>query len=273
MKYAPISVRGLLSGLEYLLYVEESNSHPGILHRIDPLTRNISLILIIFASLLTHSILALSLMLLLVGALVLISGVNIRNYLLKTSLIPLFSLIIVIPIPLITPGTFLWSASLGSLLLTVSYEGVLRVAEFVLRVWLCVGVAVLITMVGGINGLLSFLGAIRLPGLFTQTLALTYRYVFLSIDESMRMLLARDARTFKKRNRLSLEDLRGISGVITALLVRVHERSDRVYLAMRARGFSISSRASPCRWRPNFSDIAFLALLSSLLLLILTIRV
>ncbi|MBC7127903.1 MAG: cobalt ECF transporter T component CbiQ [Candidatus Methanosuratincola petrocarbonis] len=273
MKYAPISVRGLLSGLESLLYVEESVSHPGILNRIDPLIRNISLVSIIFASLFTHSFIALSLMLLLLAALVVISGIAIRSYVLKTSVIPLFSLVIAIPIPFITPGVPLWSASIGPLLLAVSYEGMLRVAEFVMRVWLCVGVAVLITMVGGINGLLSFLGAIRLPGFFTQTLALTYRYVFLSINESMRMLLAREARTFRKRNRLSLEDLRGLSGVIAALLVRIHERSDRVYLAMRARGFSIASTARPYRWRPTPSDISFLALLSSFLLIILSMQV
>lgn len=273
MRYAPISVRGLLSGLESLLYVEESVSHSGILHKIDPLIRNISLVSIIIASLFTRSILALSLMFLLLVALVVFSNVPLRIYLLKTSIIPLVSLVIVIPIPFITPGVPLWSTSIGSLLLSISYEGMLRVAEFIMRVWVCVGVATLITLVGGINGLVSFLGAIRMPGLFTQTLSLTYRYIFLSINESMRMLLARDARTFKKRSRLNLEELRGLSGVMTALLVRVHERSDRVYLAMRARGFSFASTPCPCKWRAKPSDISFLVMVSSFLLIILNIRV
>lgn len=273
MSGAPISVRGLLSGLESLLYVEESVSRGGVLGKIDPLIRNISLVSITVASLFTHSIFTLSLMFLLLAILVVFSSVPLRSYLLKTSVVPLFSFVIVIPIPFITPGITLWSASVGPFLLAISYEGMIRVAEFVMRVWLCVGVATLITLIGGINGLVSFLSSIRLPGLFTQTLSLTYRYVFLTINESMRMLMARDARTFRKRSRLSLEELRGLSGVITTLLVRVHERSDRVYLAMRARGFSIASPPRPCKWSPKPSDISFLVLVSCLLLIILSIKV
>jgi len=268
---APLSVRGLLSGLASLLEVEEEASRTGPLHKIDPLIRNISLILITVSSLLTRSVVTISFLCLLLIVLVVFSRVSPGNFFLKTSILPLFTLIIVLPIPFLTPGSPVWTAGLGPFSLSVSYEGLLRVTEFVLRVWLCVGVAVLITNIGGMNGLVSFLRSIRLPGIFVQTLSLAYRYIFLSINESTRMLLARDARTFRKRRRLTLEELKGLSGVVASLLVRTYDRSERVYLAMRARGFSLASARYTYRWSPRLSDISFITMIATLLLIILSI--
>src|SRR5262249_41934925 len=64
---------------------------------------------------------------------------------------------------------------------------------------------------------------------------LAYRYAFLLMEEFDRLRTALRVRGF--RNRANLHSYRTIGQVTGTLLVRSHERSERVAQAMRARGF------------------------------------
>jgi cobalt/nickel transport system permease protein len=77
--------------------------------------------------------------------------------------------------------------------------------------------------------------ALRLPRLLVLLLLLTYRYVFLLMEEFARLRNALRVRGF--RNRANLHSYRTIGQVAGTLLVRGHDRSERVAQAMRARGF------------------------------------
>jgi cobalt/nickel transport system permease protein len=69
---------------------------------------------------------------------------------------------------------------------------------------------------------------------------MTYRYIFLSIDELLRMLRAREARTFGKLG--ARRSVKLVAGVISTSISRSYERGERVYQAMLARGFDGSFR-------------------------------
>ena len=77
--------------------------------------------------------------------------------------------------------------------------------------------------------------ALGMPRLLVLLLLLTYRYVFLLMDEFARLRIALRVRGF--RNRATLHSYRTIGQVSGTLLVRSQERSDRVGQAMRCRGF------------------------------------
>ncbi len=77
--------------------------------------------------------------------------------------------------------------------------------------------------------------ALRVPGVLVQLLLLTYRYVFLLFDEFSRLRTALRVRGY--RNRASLHSYRTIGQVAGTLLVRSHERAERVGQAMRCRGY------------------------------------
>jgi cobalt/nickel transport system permease protein len=77
--------------------------------------------------------------------------------------------------------------------------------------------------------------ALRIPGLFVQLALLSYRYVFVLIDELRRLRVALRVRGY--RNRPTLHSYRTLSHVTGSLLVRGHERAERVSQAMRCRGF------------------------------------
>ena len=80
----------------------------------------------------------------------------------------------------------------------------------------------------------TLLRRLKLPGILLTTIALLYRYLFVLADQVERMRRARAGRTFAKGRRLAwfLN-----SGVIGHLAVRSVERAERVYAAMRARGW------------------------------------
>jgi cobalt/nickel transport system permease protein len=78
--------------------------------------------------------------------------------------------------------------------------------------------------------------ALRVPGLVVHLLALTYRYVFVVLDELARLRIALRVRGF--RNRASLASYRTVGHVTGTLLVRSFERAERVGHAMRCRGFA-----------------------------------
>jgi cobalt/nickel transport system permease protein len=78
-------------------------------------------------------------------------------------------------------------------------------------------------------------GALYFPRLLVLLILLTYRYVFLLLEEFGRLRIALRVRGF--RNRANLHSYRTIGQVAGTLLVRSHERSERVGQAMAARGF------------------------------------
>ncbi|HEY7728329.1 MAG TPA: cobalt ECF transporter T component CbiQ [Candidatus Eisenbacteria bacterium] len=99
---------------------------------------------------------------------------------------------------------------------------------------LCLFGFVLLAMTTRLTDLLHALRALRMPGLIVTTLALTYRYLFLLVDEAGRMRRARSSRTCEGSRRLVW---RLTATVIAQLFLRSAERAERVYAAMCARGF------------------------------------
>ena len=82
----------------------------------------------------------------------------------------------------------------------------------------------------------------KFPSVFVTMTAVTYRFIFLFINEAYRMALARESRTVVKESRL--QAIRSFAGMITTLFIRSFERGERVYLAMMSRGYSGTVRSS-----------------------------
>jgi cobalt/nickel transport system permease protein len=86
-----------------------------------------------------------------------------------------------------------------------------------------------------ISSICKAAGALYFPRLLVLLILLTYRYAFLLLEEFSRLRIALRVRGF--RNRANLHSYRTIGQVAGTLLVRSHERSERVAQAMAARGF------------------------------------
>jgi len=99
---------------------------------------------------------------------------------------------------------------------------------------LCLFCMILMTATTRFSDLLRLLWRVRVPALLVTTLALMHRYLFLLLDEMLRMARARRSRTFTDGRLLVWRDS---ATIIAHLFVRASERAERVYAAMCARGW------------------------------------
>jgi cobalt/nickel transport system permease protein len=98
-----------------------------------------------------------------------------------------------------------------------------------------VSLAAVLLVSAPLDATLKAAHALWLPGLLVQLALLSYRYLFVLGDELARLRVALRVRGF--RNRANLHAYRTVAAATGTLLVRGHERAERVAAAMRCRGF------------------------------------
>ena len=120
-------------------------------------------------------------------------------------------------------------------LLALLQPGGVRVfAGLALRTTLCLSTMLLLANTTPFPDLLAVLRRLRVPAIFVTTLALTYRYMYVLVDESQRMRRARASRTFTRSSRAAWV---GAAATLGHLFVRTGDRAERVYHAMCSRGW------------------------------------
>jgi cobalt/nickel transport system permease protein len=121
-----------------------------------------------------------------------------------------------------------------SLLSFLQPEGWRAFVFIITRSNLCLLTMILLTNTTRFPDILRVMTAIRIPSIFVTIMALTYRYIFVLIDETERMRRARKSRTFAQSRG---GQWRVLGSMIGQLFVRSTARADRIFLAMRARGW------------------------------------
>ncbi|CAI1491892.1 ABC-type cobalt transport system, permease component CbiQ-related transporters [Thermococcus nautili] len=138
----------------------------------------------------------------------------------------------------------------------VTVEGVSSFFMLLCKAFLSAGTVVVITDSVGFSRLLAEMRALGFPRVLVLTLAFTYRYMDLLVDETRRMKRALDSRAFGVGKR---EYYRMLGSLMGEVLLRAYLRSGRVYRAMLSRGFGeFPSMDEP---RPNLQT-AVLAVLA-----------
>jgi cobalt/nickel transport system permease protein len=124
---------------------------------------------------------------------------------------------------------------MGVAILTLFQPGGGRIfALMAIRSSLCVSTMVLLANTTPFPQLIAVLRRLRTPALLVTTIALMHRYLFVLGDEALRMRRARASRNFTSGR---LHAMKSVASVIGRLFVRAHDRSERIYAAMCARGW------------------------------------
>jgi cobalt/nickel transport system permease protein len=182
---------------------------------------------------------ALAIAMLLVAQVPLVEG-------LKHSAIALpFAGMVAISLPFTQAGEVLWSwqpfgfaqGALSSLTLTITDVGLVLFATVVIKAWLSVMVSGLMVATTPFPDLLQAMRSLHVPAVLTATISFMYRYLFVLVDEAMRLQTARAARSVGT-GRTVWWRARVLGGMIGSLFIRSYERSERIYAAMLARGFA-----------------------------------
>jgi cobalt/nickel transport system permease protein len=128
----------------------------------------------------------------------------------------------------------------------VTDAGVIRFASILARSLLAVQAAILLTGTTRFDDILWALSALNLPATLLAVMGFLYRYLFVLGDEALRILRARAARSPRlpgTRPRPVSWRARVAGMMVGSLFTRALDRSERVYAAMRARGYAGQVRA------------------------------
>ncbi|MEM3383333.1 MAG: cobalt ECF transporter T component CbiQ [Nitrososphaerales archaeon] len=217
---------------EDIFFNEKYSSLNFIIQKIDPRVKIFSSIALISIAILAKSILTLIILTSIIFILSIVSRIPLKIFLIRTSLIPLFTTLIALPLIFITPGNQILNLNF----INITTEGVHKALIFILRVWTCVNSLILLTLTTKFSNIINAMEKLKIPKIFTVMISITYRFIFLSINEAYRMLLAKESRTFKKESRL--KEIKTLASMLSTLFIRSYERGERVYLAMMARGYN-----------------------------------
>ena len=212
------------------------------IHRLDPRVKVLSAVLAIFSNVFIGDgkWLAFAVVWLLILFVTQQATLN-PIVLLKRSLIAIPFSLVAITLLFTVDGNALFSWEIATFTLSATDAGLTRFLTIVIRSWLSVQIAILLTMTTKLPDILHALRHLKVPTILVSIIAFMYRYLQVLIDEAQRLLRARASRSAAVSGHKSGGSLRWRAKVagnmVGQLLLRSFERSDRVYNAMVSRGY------------------------------------
>jgi cobalt/nickel transport system permease protein len=139
------------------------------------------------------------------------------------------------------PGNILaaWKVLWWELELTDA--GLLRFSSILIRSWLSIQMAILLVSTTQFHDLMHALRHLRVPGVLVAIISFMYRYLFVLVDEVIRLNRAKEARSavFQGKGGGSLIWRARVAGsMVGQLFLRSFDRSDRIYNSMLSRGYN-----------------------------------
>lgn len=141
--------------------------------------------------------------------------------------------------------------------LALSLTGLARLGVLLAKAAALVALMLVLVATAPLHDTFKAAHDLRVPNVLVGLTLLTYRYVFLLAEEFDRLRTALRVRGF--RNRPDLHSYRTIGQVAGTLLVRSHERAERLAQAMRCRGFDGRFRTRHA-FRTTAADVLAFAL-------------
>lgn len=211
----------------------------SMIHRLDPRIKLMVTILLIVGIVLTPdgAWLAYLLLWILLGTLAVVGQLGAGRLARMAGLALPFTLAAA-TLPFTTPGRPL--LTFAGVMITDT--GFVRFLGIVLKCWLAVQAALLLSITTPFTDLLWGLESFHLPGTLIAIIGFMYRYLFTIQDEAQRLLRARAARSGQIKGHRTGQRFRWrvqmVGGMIGSLFLRSYERSERVYMAMLSRGYT-----------------------------------
>jgi len=138
---------------------------------------------------------------------------------------------------------------------TVSY-GVISFFSILFKAYLCVMAVLILVSVTPFSEITRSMRRFRVPGVFVVMFEMTYRYIGVLLSEAHSMYLAytiRGGAAVKKGIRM-----KDMGSFVGQLLLRSFDRAERIYNAMKCRGYTFRD-IPPSGRHMEWKDIAYFA--------------
>ncbi|MFN2239105.1 MAG: cobalt ECF transporter T component CbiQ [Thermoanaerobaculia bacterium] len=226
------SLDGLLRASDHALRAERANERPGLMQRIDPRAKLISLLVLLLAGALCREIFPLLALFLLAAALALLPAGSPRGGVVRLwGITSLFTAVIIAPALFVTPGPAI--ARVAGLEITAT--GARTAAFLYLRTMSAATFGWVLITTTPWSSILGALRSLRVPAVIVLILQMTYRYIFVLLQSAKDLLVAARSRILRKPDGKAARRVAG--GLGGALLSRSILLSGDVHAAMISRGF------------------------------------
>jgi cobalt/nickel transport system permease protein len=243
------SLRAVAGLMEEFFFAEHYSQKDGLLQKLDPRVKLVTLLLWVVLVSLLHSLpWILGLYGVCVG-LALLSRVPLSFFIRRVWLVlPLFAGVIALPatLNLFTPGEsavvlfplsreYRWGPYRIPSEIALTWPGIQVALLLVTRVGTAMSFILLLTLTTPWPNILKALRSLQIPVIYVQTLGMTLRYLLLLGQIVQDMHLAKKSRTLRPRK--TRAEQRWVAGQMGALFKRSLRLSADVYRAMVARGY------------------------------------
>jgi len=227
--------------VSFLALDERFQQGASLLHNLEARTKLLVVLGFIFATTLTPTgrweVLGGLAVVLAVGALL---GRLSPLLVLRRSALALPFVLAAVPLLFTREGEGLFSVPFLAWRWTATEAGLEAVLTILLKSWLSVSAAVVLTATTSAPDLLRALQGLHAPRVLVATVSFMYRYIFVIGEEAQRLMRARECRsavvgesgggTVRWRARV-------LGNMVGSLFLRSYERAERIYDAMRSRGY------------------------------------
>lgn len=223
-------------------FIDQYSDLDSFIHRLDPRTRILTTLAFTLAVVVTPSTgwPAFVLHAILIASLIFLARLPPLYALKRSAVILPFVLIITAFVPFLRRGEVAGSYNLWLWQVTITTDGLTVLWNTLAKAWLSTLGLILLSATTPFPRLLKGLERLGVPQVMVMILSFMYRYIFVLVDEAIRMQRARESRSVAASfpfSRKWLWQIRAAGGVIGTLFIRSYERGERIYRAMLARGF------------------------------------
>ena len=233
LRFIEDNLAGISHSIEEAVFAENLARQPGLYQAIDPRVKILTLLALLIAAGLSHSLGIIIILYVVSLIFAWLSRIPMAMFITRVWLfMPFFTGIVALPSLFLTPGPAIYRLPLG---LTVTQTGAMTALFLLFRVGTSVSLTILVILTTPWNSLLKALKVLYVPDVIVLILGMTYRYIYLLLMTSNDMFLSRKSRIV---GRLSGSDERQLlASTAGVLLSRSLQMSSEVYQAMQSRGF------------------------------------
>jgi cobalt/nickel transport system permease protein len=223
-----------VDAMEHAFYAEQTAREDGLLQRVDPRVKLVGILALVVPAAASRSFAVIAGLLAIAIVLAALSHVSFGVLLRRVWItVLLFTGVIALPAPFVTPGRAVWHLPL--LGWSVTAQGLASAGYLVLRVETAATLCVLLVLTTPWNHVLKAMRVLRVPAVLVTILGMTYRYLFLVLQSAHDMFESRRSRMIGE---LTGHERRRVAAASAGVLMsKTFDLSNEVYLAMQSRGY------------------------------------
>src|SRR5579885_1308974 len=225
---------GFVDAMEHAFYAEQPARADGLLQQMDARVKLVGILALIVSAAAAQRLSVIAALFVVTVALAALSRVPFSLLLKRVWIaVLLFTGVIAFPAPFVTPGEVVFQ--LPGFGWKVTAQGLVSAGYLVLRVETAATLCVLLVLTTPWNHVLKALRVLRVPAVLVTVLGMTYRYLFLLLQNAHDMFESRRSRIVGELNGRERRKLAAASAGV--LLSKTIDLSSDVYLAMQSRGY------------------------------------